>query len=218
MNTQLAYDSVAQSGLIAGVRGNFPPDVALRVAAVLMEAGINCFEFTMNSIQPIEAMQAVKREYGSAAVVGMGTVLDTDMAHRVLEAGGEMVISPAFNPAVIELAQRADVLMIPGIITPTEAVNAWDTGVKLIKIFPIGSLGVDYFKAVRGPLDHIQFCCNGGMDDTNVAAFLKAGAVACGMAGWLTGDGRMGLDLIKARARMLKRVVEMARDERGVRI
>src|SRR5688572_24509614 len=102
MNTQLAYDSVAQSSLIAGLRGNFPPDIALRVAAVLMDAGINCFEFTMNSVQPIEAMQAVKREYGSAAVVGMGTVLDTETALRVLEAGGEMVISPAFNPAVIE--------------------------------------------------------------------------------------------------------------------
>jgi 2-dehydro-3-deoxyphosphogluconate aldolase / (4S)-4-hydroxy-2-oxoglutarate aldolase len=211
MNTQLAYDSVAQSSLIAGLRGNFPPDIALRVAAVLMEAGINCFEFTMNSVQPVEAMQAVKREYGSAAVVGMGTVLDTETALHVLEAGGEMVISPAFNPAVIELAQRADVLMIPGVITPTEAVNAWDTGVKLIKIFPIGSLGVDYFKAVRAPLDHIQFCCNGGMDDSNVAAFIKAGAVACGMAGWLTGSGSMPLDEIRRRAQTLTRIVSEAR-------
>src|SRR5262245_62043491 len=121
MNAQLAFDTVAQSGLLAGLRGNFPPNVALRVADVLMQEGINCFEFTMNSVQPVEAMEAVKREYGSAAVVGMGTVLNTEMAHRVLEAGGEMVISPAFNPAVIELALRADVLMIPGVITPTEA-------------------------------------------------------------------------------------------------
>jgi 2-dehydro-3-deoxyphosphogluconate aldolase / (4S)-4-hydroxy-2-oxoglutarate aldolase len=211
MNTQLAFDSVAQSGLIACLRGQFPPDGALRVAAVLMEAGINCFEFTINSVQPIEAMQAVKREYGAAAVVGMGTVLDTEMALRVLEAGGEMVISPAFNPAVIELAQRADVLMIPGVITPTEAVNAWDTGVKMIKIFPIGSLGVDYFKAVRAPLDHIQFCCNGGMDDSNVAAFIKAGAVACGMAGWLTGSGSMPLDEIRRRAQTLTHIVAKAR-------
>lgn len=211
MHSQHAYDSIVRCGLIGTLRGNFPPDVALRVCAALMDAGIDVFEFTMNSVQPIEAMQAVKREYGESAVVGMGTVLDQETAMRVLEAGGDMIVSPAFHPDVVDLAHRADVLVMPGVITPTEAVNAWATGVKILKIFPIGPLGLEYFKAVRGPLDHIPFCCNGGTSDQNVGDFIKAGAVACGMAGWLTGDGAMPPDEIRRRAQTLRRIVDEAR-------
>ncbi len=206
-----AKSQIIRTGLVAGMRGHFPPDVALRTAEALMRAGITAFELTMNSTQPIEAMQAIKREYGHEALVGMGTVLDVAAAQRVLDAGADCVIAPSFNPEVVALSHHYDVLAVPGVITPTEAVNAWLAGAKLIKIFPIGNLGVDYFKSIRGPLDHIDFMCNGGMTDENVGAFIKAGGVACGMAGWLTGDGTMSLDLIEQRARKLVDIVAQAR-------
>jgi 2-dehydro-3-deoxyphosphogluconate aldolase / (4S)-4-hydroxy-2-oxoglutarate aldolase len=193
------------------MRGKFPPSLALEVAQVLIGEGIRIFEFTMNSAQAIEGMQAVKKAVGDAACVGMGTVLDTEMARKVLDAGADVIIAPSFNQGVVELAQNARVLMMPGVITPTEAVDAWTTGVKVLKIFPIGPLGLDYFKAVRGPLDHIKFCCNGGTSDANVGQFLKAGAIACGMANWLTGDGSMPLDTIRHRARTLKRIADEAK-------
>lgn len=218
MNPQAAYDAIERSGLLAGMRGYFPPSVALPMADVLMNAGLNVFEFTLNSTQAIEAMQAVKREYGDSAVVGMGTVLDTDMARRVLDAGADVVISPAFSRDVVQMVNAEGVLMVPGVITPTEAVDAWAMGAKILKIFPIGSLGLDYFKAVRAPLDHIKFMCNGGMSDQNVGAFIKAGATACGMAGWLTGDGTMSLDLLRQRAQLLRRLVDEARQPSGVKL
>lgn len=211
MNTDTAYGFVERGGLIAGMRGHFPPDTALRLARVLMESGINVFELTMNSGQAIEAMQAIKREYGEDVCSGMGTVLDVDAARRVLDAGTDFIVSPAFNPDVVRAAQAADVLVAPGVITPTECVDAWAMGVKLLKIFPIGPLGVDYFKAIRGPLDHIKFMCNGGTNDVTVREFMEAGAVACGMANWLTGDGHMSLDVIGQRARLLRQIVTNVR-------
>lgn len=212
MDAQTAYDRIAQSGLMAGMRGHFPPDVALDHVRVLLDAGqIDALEFTMNSDRPIEAMQAAKREFGDAVLSGMGTVLDAETARRVLDAGADFIVAPSFNREVVALAQAADVLIAPGVITPTECADAWATGVKLLKIFPIGSMGLDYFKSVRGPLSHLQFMCNGGMTDQNVADFLKAGAVACGMAGWLTGDGSMPLERVAQRARILREIVTSVR-------
>ncbi len=211
MNAQMAYDILVQGGLMAGMRGDFPPDKALRIAEVLIETGINVFDFTMNSAQAVESMQAVKAEYGADVVSGMGTVLDVETAKRVLDAQPDFIVSPAFNPDVVKLVVGVDILVAPGVMTPTECVDAWALGVKLLKIFPIGALGVDYFKAVRSPLDHMKFIANGGINPETVRAFIGAGAVACGAANWLTGDGSMPLDTIRTRAKQLRQAVEEGR-------
>lgn len=211
MQTEQALERVRQSGLMAGLRGNFPPETALRVTAVMMEAGIPVFEFLMNSVQPIEAMQAVKREFGDAACVGMGTVLDAATAERALDAGADFIVAPSFSPAVVLAAQARDVLVAPGVLTPTECVDAWSLGVKMLKLFPVGPLGVDYFKAIRGPLDHMTFMCNGGTSDANVGEFLRAGAVACGMGGWLSGEGSTPLETIRQRGQRLVQIVREVR-------
>lgn len=211
MNAQTAYDILVRGGLMAGMRGDFPPDKAVRIAGVLIEEGINVFEFTMNSAGALEAMQMVKAEFGEDAVSGMGTVLDLETAQRVLDAQPDFIVSPAFHPDVVKTVVTADILIAPGVITPTECVDAWALGVKMLKIFPIGSLGVDYFKAVRGPLDHMKFMANGGISPETVVAFMKAGAVACGAASWLTGDGAMPLDTMRTRAKQLRQAVEEGR-------
>lgn len=211
MDARDVYNAIEALGMVAGMRGQFTPEKALRVTGILMEHGIHIFEPTMNSTQPIETMQAIKREYGDEAIVGMGTVLDTDTARRALDAGADFLVSPAFAPDVVVLARTRDVMMIPGVVTPTEAVNAWEMGVSLLKLFPVGALGVDYFKAMFGPLDHMKFMCNGAMNAQNAHDFLAAGAVAAGMSGWLTGDGDTELDLIRRRAQMMVEAIHMAR-------
>lgn len=211
VDSQTAYVQIERSALMAGMRGAFPPSVALPVTAALIESEINVFEFTMNSERAIEAMQATKREYGDLACVGMGTVLDVETAQRVLDAGADFIVSPAFSPGVVKTALAADVLVAPGVMTPTECVDAWALGVKLLKIFPIGALGLGYFKAIRGPLNHMSFMCNGGMNDTNVPQFLNSGAVCCGMADWLTGDGTWPVEKVCERGRLLREIVTEAR-------
>ncbi len=211
MNCEEALGAITAGGIVAGMRGAFPPEVALRVSDVLMNEGINVFEMMMNSESPIPAMQALKAEYGPEACVGMGTVLDVESAKAVLDAGADFVVSPAFQPAVVEAVMERDVLMGPGVATPSEAVAAWSMGVKLLKLFPIGALGIDYFEAMFGPLKHMSFMCNGAMNDQNARAFLGAGAVACGMGGWLVGDGTWSKSRLRSRARILVNAVRSAR-------
>ena len=210
MQTEQALNWIVKTKVVAGMRGYFPPEVALDLTRLLIEHDITAFEFTLNSTQPIEAMQAVKREFGDAVCVGMGTVLDTESARKVLDAGADFVVSPAFQPQVVEVVQKADVLIAPGIITPSEAVQAHDLGVQLLKIFPIGALGLDYFKAIRGPLNHLKFMCNGEMTADNAVDFLQAGAVAVGMAAWLTGDGRTPENILRNRAEAMRQAVQIA--------
>jgi 2-dehydro-3-deoxyphosphogluconate aldolase/(4S)-4-hydroxy-2-oxoglutarate aldolase len=203
MKADTVYQILQTRRLLAGMRGDFPPDTALRIVEALVTEGIIVFEFTMNSTDPLKTMQTVKRTFGDSICAGMGTVLDAATARQVIDAGADLIMSPAFGPDVVQTALTADVLVAPGVITPTECVNAWAMGVKLLKIFPIGPLGLEYFKSIRGPLNHMQFLANGGITGDNTAAYLKAGALCCGLSGWLTGDGSWPLDTIRQRARQV---------------
>ena len=208
MNEDHAYKRIEQSRLIAGMRGCFAPEIALRTCTTLLEEGIANFEFTMNSEEPIAAMCAVKRRFGEDVCVGMGTVLSVASAQRVLDAGADFIVSPAYQTAVVQHVQARHTLIAPGVITPSECLAAAEMGVRMLKIFPIGPLGVEYFKAIRAPLANIAFLCNGGIHAENTREFLAAGAFACGLAGWLTGKGELPQETIRSRARQLRRIVD----------
>ncbi len=208
MNSQPVFDILQDRRLLAGMRGDFPPDTALRIVETLVREGIVVFEFTMNSTDPLNTMQVVKRTFGDAVCAGMGTVLDADTARRVIDAGADLILSPAFVPEVVQAALDADVLVTPGVLTPTECAAAWTMGVRLLKLFPIGPLGLSYFKSIYGPLNHMRFLANGGITAENAGEYLQAGATCCGLSGWLTGDGTWPLDRIRDRARQVVQAVE----------
>lgn len=216
MDETAVYQQIESVGVVAVLRGYFPPAVALRAANALVQGGITNLEFTMNSDQALEAMQAVKEHYGDKVVAGAGTVLDRKMANAALKAGAQFIIAPNFNPQLVEFVQERKVLMIPGVFTPSEAVAAWKSGVRLLKLFPVGPMGVDYFKTIKGPLGHIRFMCNGGIDNLNARDFMQAGALAIGVAGYLVGNGRdLNAENIFDRAQLLTDQVRMARTGQG---
>ena len=204
MNPQHVLDRLLAQAVMVGMRGNFPPDVAIHVASIMMDYDMTIFELTLNSVQPLQAMVALKKRWGDAVIAGMGTVLTVPDAERAIGEGADFIVSPAFVPAVVEYALKQGVFVAPGVITPSEAVNAWAMGVPLLKLFPIGALGLDYFKAMFAPLNHMRFMCNGAVDGENIPQFMKAGAVAAGMGGWLTGGGDMPEALMRSRATALR--------------
>lgn len=211
MKAYITLKMLQERGLLAGMRGDFPPEVALPIVETLVDCGINVFEFTMNSNQPFEAIQAVKDEFGDEAAAGMGTVLDRDTALRVIDAGADFIMSPAFNRDVVQAALDADIVATPGVITPTECVEAWQAGAQLLKFFPAEPFGLAYFKAIRGPLNQVQFLANGGITAENAGDYIRAGAMCCGASGWLTGDGTWPLEKIRTRAEQLVAAVTEAR-------
>lgn len=204
MDAQVVLERLLREAVMVGMRGNFPPDVAMRTAEIMMDYDMTIFELTLNSVQPLQAMVALKKRWGDAVIAGMGTVLTIADAERAIGEGADFIVSPAFVPSVVEYALERGVFVAPGVITPSEAVNAWAMGVPLLKLFPIGALGLDYFRAMFAPLNHMRFMCNGAVDGDNIPQFIRAGAVAAGMGGWLTGAGDMPEALMRSRALALR--------------
>jgi 2-dehydro-3-deoxyphosphogluconate aldolase/(4S)-4-hydroxy-2-oxoglutarate aldolase len=162
-------------------------DVALRVADILIEAGLRAIEITMTVPNAIDAITALARRAGSSSsrpVIGAGTVIDADAARRAIDAGAQFIVSPGLVPEVIQVARGEDagVAVLPGALTPTEILAAARAGGDLIKVFPVQQVGGPaYIRALRGPFPDIPLVPTGGVDLDNVADHFRAGATAVGV-------------------------------------
>ncbi len=183
--------SVREGRIIAIIRG-FAPDVCLRLAEAYAKGGMRLVEVTFNQKSPdtwrdtAAAIRAIRGRFAGMVRVGAGTVLTEEQLSMCEEAGGEYMITPNVNAALIRECVRRGLVAMPGALTPSEAVTAYDAGASFVKIFPAGSLGPGYVKAVMAPLSHIPFLAVGGVGPDNVADFIKAGCVGAGVGGNLT--------------------------------
>ena len=113
-------------------------------------------------------------------------MLTLEQLHMAKEAGARYIVTPSVNVNVIKEAKSLGLVTMPGALTPTEAVTAYEAGADFVKIFPAGAMGPKYLKDVRAPLSHIPFLAVGGIGADNVSDFMKAGAVGVGVGGMLT--------------------------------
>jgi len=184
------------------------------VVDALIEGGIRAVEVTMTTKGALDALALCSAALGDSAVLGAGTVLDTETARQAVSAGARFVVGPTLCPGVVRLCHRYDVVSIPGAYTPNEIVAAWEAGADFVKLFPAGSLGPGYLRELRGPLPHVRLLPTGGVTLDNAAAFLAAGAVAVGVGGALVERGaveREDYATIRERARRLADAVREAR-------
>jgi 2-dehydro-3-deoxyphosphogluconate aldolase/(4S)-4-hydroxy-2-oxoglutarate aldolase len=154
------------------------------------------------------------KEFGDAVLLGAGTVLDSETARAAILAGAEFVVGPTLNVDVITVCRRYNKIVVPGTLTPTEILTAWEAGADMIKVFPAGAMGPGYLKDIRGPLPQVKLMPTGGISLENAADFIKAGAVVIGVGGNLVDKkaiktGRF--DLLAERARQFVEVVREAK-------
>ena len=193
MNTRKdeVVKAVMDSRIVAIIRG-FAPDVCLKLAEAYAKGGIRLVEVTFNQKSPetwkdtAEAIRSIKARFGNDMHVGAGTVLTEEQLGICADAGGEYMITPNVKPDLIRACVAKGLVAMPGALTPSEAVDAWDAGASFVKIFPAGSLGPGYVKALRAPLSHIPFLAVGGITPDNVADFMRVGCVGAGVGGSLT--------------------------------
>lgn len=177
--------------IVAIIRG-FEPDVCLRLAEAYFKGGINMVEVTFNQKAPqtwkdtAAAIKAIKDTFNDSVMVGAGTVLTEEQLKICEDAGGEFMVTPNMNASLIRKCVADGLIAMPGALTPTEAVEAYNAGAKYVKIFPAGVLGPGYIKAITAPLSHIPFLAVGGISPDNIADFIKAGCAGAGVGGNLT--------------------------------
>ena len=176
--------------VIAIIRG-YKPEECLRLTEYA-KGGIRMVEVTFDQRSPetwretFAAIKAIKERFNGVMQVGAGTVLSVEQLDLCCEAGGEYMVTPNVNAALIQECVRRGLMAIPGAMTPSEAVAAWEAGASYVKIFPASTLGPDYIQAIKSPLSHIPLLAFDGIVPENAAAFIKAGCVGIGVGSSLT--------------------------------
>jgi 2-dehydro-3-deoxyphosphogluconate aldolase/(4S)-4-hydroxy-2-oxoglutarate aldolase len=166
--------------LVSIVRGVEEKD-AISAAEALYRGGIRAVEITMNTTGALRMIEAVKAAYGDRMVIGAGTVLDAENAANAITAGADFILSPTLSAKVIETCSRYSKLAVPGVLTPTEILTAWEAGAQLVKVFPARAFGPKYIKDIKGPLPQVEIMPVGGVSLDNAADFMKNGAYVLGI-------------------------------------
>ncbi len=163
------------------------PSAALAhdMARAAAAGGIHLLEITWNTPDAAVLVPRLRQELPEC-VIGVGTLLDRPMLDQALACGAQFCFSPHTSPELLAVARAAAIPLIPGALTPTEILNAWQLGASSVKVFPAQSLGGPaYIQSLQGPLSPIPLIPTGGVNLENAAAFLQAGALAVGLAGSL---------------------------------
>jgi len=182
-------NTLREIGLVPVLRAE-SEEQALALASAIAAGGVTVLEVTMTVPGAIRVMRRLAEERPDI-LIGAGTVLDPETARMCILEGAQFVVSPALNPKTIELCHRYGVAVLPGALTPTEIVTAWEAGADVVKVFPASSLGgAKYLKSVKAPLPQVELIPTGGVSLATAAEFLEAGAFALGV----------GADLVNLKA------------------
>ena len=180
MKSEQVYQKIRKEKIIAIARG-VKKNQIIDTAEAILAGGIKMLEVTCNTEGVFEMLELLVEKMGAQMLIGAGTVITTDLCKKTLKAGAKFIIAPDVNPDVIDYCVKRDVAVLPGAATATEILTAKRHGAKMVKLFPASAIGIDYIKALRGPIDDIDFVAVGGVRPENIAKFFAAGCVAVGI-------------------------------------
>ena len=214
MTREQILQQIKKVGLVPVLRAP-SAEVAVAAAQAIEKGGVPVVEVTMTVPGAIDVIREMVKSSQGRVLVGAGTVLDPETARACMLVGAQFVVSPSLNVKTIEVCRRYGVPVIPGALTPTEVVTAWEAGADVVKVFPCSAVGgPKYLAALKGPLPQIDLIPTGGVSLATAADFLAAGAFALGVGGDLVdtkaiADGRP--EVVTENARKYLAVVEQAR-------
>jgi 2-dehydro-3-deoxyphosphogluconate aldolase/(4S)-4-hydroxy-2-oxoglutarate aldolase len=172
---------ITACGVLPVIRAQSPDEAKAAVEAIIA-GGITTIEVTMTVPDAVALIAELSAKYGDSILIGAGTVMDPETSRECINAGAEFIISPTLNFDTILYCNDVETVVMPGALTPTEVVNAWDAGADFVKVFPAGAMGgASYLKSLKAPLPHIKLIPTGGVSQETAGEFIKAGASAVGV-------------------------------------
>lgn len=183
---EITVKATEQEKIITIIRG-VEADKLIPLAEALYDGGIRMLELTYDAkgilpdIENARNIEMLAKNFEGRMIIGAGTVIKESQVELTRDAGGQFIISPDTCKEVIEKTRELGLVSMPGALTPTEIAAAHRYGADFVKLFPVNVFGIDYIKAVKAPLSHIKLLAVGGVNENNIADFLKAGASGCGI-------------------------------------
>ncbi len=183
MSKEECIERLIITGVIAIMRAK-TSDQLLKAADAIKAGGVNAIEVTMTTPNALEVISKAVERYGSNVMFGVGSVLDPESARVAILAGAQFVVCPTLNVKTIKLCMRYSVPVMPGAFTPSEILEAWETGADIVKVFPASVGGPSYIRAIKAPLPQVKLMPVGGVNLTTTSDFIRAGCevVAVGSA------------------------------------
>lgn len=175
-------EQLAVCKLIAVVRADSEGE-GIEMIQRLKKKGVRAIEVTYTTPNAERIIASFRHE--QELIVGAGTITTLEQAQSAIEAGSQFIVSPGYLPVIGEHLSFHDTLYVPGVLTPSEIMQAKANGYRLLKLFPSGSFGLSYMKNLQGPFPEVEFIPTGGIHPTDVPKWLAAGAVAVGVGSQL---------------------------------
>lgn len=189
MDKAAVLQELRRIGLVPVLRAS-SVEKAMDLAEAISEGGVTVLEVTMTVPGAMRVMRRLAEERPDL-LIGAGTVLDPETARMCILEGAQFVVSPALNIATIEMCHRYSIAVLPGALTPTEIVTAWQAGADVVKVFPASAMGgAKYLASLKAPLPQVELIPTGGVSLSTAVDFLEAGAFALGV----------GADLVNTKA------------------
>lgn len=192
-------ENIIENKIVAVIRGN-NKDEALNIIEGAIEGGIKLIEVTYTNKDASEIIKSLVGKYEDI-VIGAGSVLNVDIARKAIKAGSKFVVGPNFDSLTSEYCREKNVKYIPGCFTPTEIVNALNSGVEVIKVFPGEALGPSYIKAIKAPIKDVKIMVTGGVNLENLKEWLSSGADSVGIGSILSSGANGDKEKIAENAR-----------------
>jgi 2-dehydro-3-deoxyphosphogluconate aldolase / (4S)-4-hydroxy-2-oxoglutarate aldolase len=215
MTREQIKQTIVTTGIIPVIRAT-GAEAALQAAEAVLRGGISVVEITMTVPNAIRVMEKVAEQLRGKVLLGAGTVLDPETARAAILAGAEFIVAPSLNLKTVEMAHRYSKVVLPGALTPTEVLAAWEAGADFVKIFPAGNVGgPKYIKALKAPFPQISLVPTGGVNLETAADFVLAGASALGVGGELVDAKALAaghVEVIEENARKFLACVHKARE------
>ncbi|MEI8570513.1 keto-hydroxyglutarate-aldolase/keto-deoxy-phosphogluconate aldolase [Methylomonas sp. LW13] len=158
---------------------------AVPLARALVEGGLKVLEITLRTPVALDAIRRIKAEV-PGAIVGAGTIINTQTLKNAIGAGAEFIVSPGVTDSLLDAALASGVPILPGVITPSEVMRLMDKGITAMKFFPAEAAGgIPMLKSIGGPLPQVTFCPTGGVNPKNAVEYLALSNVACVGGSWM---------------------------------
>ena len=214
MSKERLLGRVLDSGIVAVVRSE-RGELLADVAEALLAGGVDVLEITFTVPKAHRIVEQVADRLGDKVVLGAGTVLDAATARTAILAGAQYIVSPTVKAEVIETCLRYSKLAMPGALTPTEVLTAWELGADIVKVFPSELTGPKYLKALLAPLPQVRLMPTGGVNLQTAAEFLRAGACALGIGSSLVAASAVATGDLAQIEGLAKQYVEIVKRTRA---
>jgi 2-dehydro-3-deoxyphosphogluconate aldolase / (4S)-4-hydroxy-2-oxoglutarate aldolase len=173
-------DQLKENVIVAVIRKASPENI-VEIAEALYKGGVKSLEITAETPKAATLIEMVSDRFKDELLIGAGTVLDPETARACIMAGAQFIVSPTVNAETIAMTKRYGITSIPGALTPTEILTAYESGADMVKVFPANAFGPGYVKNIHGPFPYIPLMVTGGINLDNMLEYIDGGSSAIGL-------------------------------------